>query len=78
MHQGVKDLEVPADHISKVGQVDSSQIEITVDDIRLELHVGELKAIAADDYIRTLERVCSVWRPSKTNRVCAITASMQA
>ncbi|KAK3179072.1 hypothetical protein OEA41_001211 [Lepraria neglecta] len=57
VHQEVKDLEALVDHISNVAQVDRSQMEITPDKIRLEVNLGELKAIAADDHVRILEEV---------------------
>ena len=57
VHQEVKDLEALVDHISNVTQVDRSQIEITPDKIRLEVNLGELQAIAADDRVRILEEV---------------------
>lgn len=56
-HQEVKDLEALADHISKVAQVDQSQIQITSDKIRLNVNLGQLEAITADDRVRILEEV---------------------
>lgn len=56
-HQEVKDLESLADHISKVAQVDRSQIQIISDKIRLKVNLGKLDAIAADDRVRILEEV---------------------
>jgi len=57
VHQEVKDLEALVDDISKVAQVDRSQMEITPDKIRLEVSLSELKTIAADDRVRILEEV---------------------
>lgn len=57
VHQNVTNLDELADHISKVAQVDRSQMEITSDKIRLEVNLGELEAIAADDRVRILEEV---------------------
>lgn len=57
VHQEVKDLESLVDHISKVAQVYRSKMEITRDEIRLEVNLGELQAIAADDRVRILEKV---------------------
>ena len=57
VHQEVKDLEALVDHISEVAQVDRSQMEITPDKIRLQVNLGELEAIAADDRVRILEEV---------------------
>lgn len=56
-HQEVKDLEALADHISKVAQVDRSQIQIISDKIRLKVNLGKLDAITADDRVRILEEV---------------------
>lgn len=56
-HQEVKDLEPLADDISKVAQVDRSQIQIISDKIRLKVNLGKLDAIAADDRVRILEEV---------------------
>lgn len=56
-HQEVKDLEALADHISKVAQVDRSQIQIHSDKIRLNVNLGQLEAITTDDRVRILERV---------------------
>ncbi|MCJ1290929.1 hypothetical protein MMC34_002471 [Xylographa carneopallida] len=57
VHQEVKDVEAVADHISRVAHVDRSQMEVTSDKIRLNVHLGELKTIAADDRVRVLEEV---------------------
>jgi len=45
VHQEVKDLEALVDDISKVAQVDRSQMEITPDKIRLEVNLSELKTM---------------------------------
>lgn len=57
VHQEVKDLEALVDHISNVTKVDRDQMEISPDKIRLEVNLGELQAIAADDRVRILEEV---------------------
>ena len=56
-HEGVKDLDALANHISKVARVDRSQIQITPNKIRLEVNLGELGVIAADDRVCVLEEV---------------------
>jgi len=57
VHQEVTNLEALVDHISKVSQVDRSQMEITPDKFRLEVNLRELEAIATDDRVRLLEEV---------------------
>lgn len=57
VHQEVKDLEALGDHISNLARVDRTQMEISPDKIRLEVNLGELEAIAADDRVRVLEEV---------------------
>jgi len=57
VHQEAKDLEALGDQISNVAQADQSYLENTLDRIRLEEKLGELKIIAADDRARILGKV---------------------
>ncbi|KAF2233798.1 subtilisin-like protein [Viridothelium virens] len=56
-HQEVTDLEALADSVAEIAQADRSQIRVTSNQIRLEVPLGKLEAIAADDRVRILEEV---------------------
>ncbi|KAL2038427.1 hypothetical protein N7G274_008766 [Stereocaulon virgatum] len=57
VHQKIKDMDALVNHISNVTQVRRSQMKISSEKIRLEVNLGELNEIVADDRVRILEEV---------------------
>ncbi|KAI9656854.1 MAG: hypothetical protein M1821_003493 [Bathelium mastoideum] len=57
VHHEVTDVEALADDVAKATVVDRSQMIVTSDQIRLEVELGKLERIAADDRVRILQEV---------------------
>ncbi|KAI9682579.1 MAG: hypothetical protein M1822_006877 [Bathelium mastoideum] len=57
VHHEVTDVEALADDVARATAVDRSQMIVTSDQIRLEVELGKLERIAADDRVRILQEV---------------------